>query len=145
MCDNHWRLKMNREQKRAWLGVATMTACVVGYFVLLPFFGPVVAMSAFTFYGINGFAKFIGPREPADERDKSIARRATLAGAIAFYLALIAVCMGTWFVAFAWQGREQVSVHFMATIIMFGAVVFLFVRSVAVLVLYGRHVEADNV
>jgi hypothetical protein len=69
---------MNAEQKRAWLGVATMTACVVGYLVLLPFFGPVVATAAFACYGINGFAGFIGRREQADERDKSIARRATL-------------------------------------------------------------------
>ncbi len=32
-----------------------MTACAVGYIVLLPFFGPMVATAAFAFYGINGF------------------------------------------------------------------------------------------
>ena len=51
---------MNAEQKRAWLGVVTMSACVVGYFVLLPLFGPVVATAALSFYGINGFAGLIG-------------------------------------------------------------------------------------
>ncbi len=135
---------MNAEQKRAWLGVATMTACVVGYFVLLPLFGPVVALAAFAFYGINGFAGFIGRGEQVDERDKNIARRATLAGAMASYMAFIIGCMGTWFVVFAFRGEEQVWVHALGTITMLGGIVFFFTRSVAILVLYGRHMEADN-
>ena len=121
-----------------------MTACVVGYLVLLPFFGPVVATAAFAFYGINGFGGFIGPRERADERDRSIARRATLVGAMASYMAFILGCMGTWFVVFMWQGRELVWVHILPEITLLGAIVVFFTRSVAVLVLYGRHTEADN-
>jgi len=135
---------MNAEQKRAWLGVATMTACVVGYLVLLPFFGPVVATAAFALYGINGFAGFIGRGERADERDRSIGRRATLGGAMASYMAFILGCMGTWFTVFAWQGRELVWVHVLGMITVFGGIVFFFTRSVAVLVLYGRHTEPDN-
>ena len=135
---------MNAEQKRAWLGVATMTACVVGYLVLLPFFGPVVATAAFAFYGINGFSGLIGRGEAVDERDKNIARRATLGGAMASYLAFIIGCMGTWFVVFAFQRQEQVWVHMLPTITMLGGIVFFFTRSVAILALYGRHVEADN-
>ncbi|HUT59302.1 MAG TPA: hypothetical protein VNA25_15745 [Phycisphaerae bacterium] len=135
---------MNAEQKRAWLGVVTMSACVVGYFVLLPLFGPIVATAAFAFYGINGFAGLIGRKEKPDERDKNIARRATLAGAMASYLAFIIGCMGTWFVVFAFKREEQVWVHVLGTITMLGAIVFFFTRSVAILVLYGRHVEADN-
>jgi hypothetical protein len=136
---------MNAEQKRAWLGVVTMSACVLGYFVLLPLFGPVVATAAFAFYGINGFAGLIGRHEEVDERDKNIARRATLAGAMASYLAFIIGCMGTWFVVFAFQRQEQVWVHVLGTITMLGGIVFFFTRSIAILVLYGRHVEADNV
>jgi len=135
---------MNAEQKRAWLQVATMTACVVGYLVLLPFFGPVVATAAFAFYGINGFAGFIGRGERADERDKSIARRATLAGAMASFMAFIIGCMGTWFVVYAGYRKEQVWVHTLAMITQLGAIVFFFMRSVAILVLYARHTEADN-
>lgn len=136
---------MNSEQKQAWLGVATMVACVTGYLVLLPLFGPVVAVAAFAFYGINGFAGFIGSREQVDERDKNIARRATLAGAMASYMAFILGCMGTWFVVFAFQRQEQVWVHVLGMITMLGAIVFFFTRSVAILVFYGRYVEADNV
>jgi hypothetical protein len=136
---------MNAEQKRAWLGVVTMSACVVGYLVLLPFFGPVVAFAAFGFYGFTGFAGFIGRGQQADERDRAIARRATLGGAMASYLAFILGCMGTWVVMFMWQGYEQVWVHVLPTITMIGAIVFFFTRSVAILALYGRHAEADNV
>ena len=136
---------MNAEQKRAWLGVATMTACVVGYLVLLPFFGPVVATAVFAFYGINGFAGFIGRGEKVDERDKAIARHATFAGAMASYLAFIIGCMGTWFVVFAFQREEQILVHVLGTITILGGIIFFFTRSVAILVLYGRHAEADDV
>ena len=135
---------MNAEQKRAWLGVATMIACVGSYLVLLPLFGPIVATAGFAFYGINGFAGLIGRGERVDERDRMIARRATLAGAMASYMAFILGCMGTWFVVFAIQREQQLWVHALGTITMLGAIVFFFTRSVAILVFYGRHVEADH-
>ena len=135
---------MNAEQKRAWLGVVTMIACVVGYFVLLPFFGPIVATAAFAFFAINGFAGSIGKGEKTDERDKSIARRATLGGAMASYLVFIAGCMGTWIVVSLFQHEEQVSVHVLPKITMFGFIAFYFIRSVVILILYNRHVEADD-
>jgi len=136
---------MNAEQKRAWLGVVTMIACVVGYLALLPFFGPMVATAAFAIYGVNGFGGLIGRNEKVDERDRSITQRATLAGAMASYLAFILGCMGTWFAVFAVGGQEQVGVHVLGRITLLGGIVFIFVRCVVVLVLYGRHVEADNV
>ena len=135
---------MNAEQKRAWLGVVTMAACLVGYFALLPFFGPVVAGAAFGFYGINGFGAFIGRRERTDERDKTIARRATLAGAMLSYLAFILGCMGVWMFVWHVKGEELVSAIVLPSITVFGGIVFFFARSVAILVLYGRRVEADN-
>jgi hypothetical protein len=135
---------MNAEQKRAWLGVATMSASVVGFLVLLPFFGPGVASSAFGFYGISGFGVFIGRGEPVDERDRNIASRANLAGGMFSYLAFVIGCMGTWFVVYLFGHANQVSVHILPGITMLGAIAFFFTRSVVVLVLYGRHVEADN-
>jgi len=135
---------MNAEQKRAWLGLITGMACVVAYVALVPFIGPMAATGAFGLYGVNGIAPLIGRKERADERDRSIAHRATLGGAMASYMAFILGCMGTWFIAFAWLGKEQVSVHLMGIITWLGAIVFYSVRSAAVLVMYGRHVEADN-
>ena len=135
---------MNAEQKRAWLGVITAIVCVAGYLCLLPFLGPMAAISAFGLYGINGFAVFIGRKERVDERDRAIARRATLGGAMASYTAFILGCMGTWFIAFRWLGKEQVSVHLLPIITFAGVIILYFVRSAVVLWLYHRHVEAEN-
>lgn len=135
---------MNAEQKRAWLAVGSGIACVVGYLVLLPLLGPHGATGAFAVFGVNGLAPWIGRGEQADERDRSINRRATLAGGMASYLAFVLGCMGTWFVAYLWQGNAQVSVHLMAAVTFLGGIVLCVVRGVVVLVLYGRHVEADD-
>ena len=134
---------MNAEQKRAWLGVVTITGSIVGYFVLLPFLGPGAA-GVFGFLGLNGFGVFIGRGEKADERDKNIARRATLGGFAASYGAFFIGCMGTWLVVFVFQHKEQILVHTIMRILMFGFIAFIFVRSVAILVLYNRHVEAGD-
>ena len=135
---------MNAEQKRAWLAVGSGIGCVVGYLVLLPFLGPYAATAAFAVIGVNGLAPLIGRGQQADERDCSILRRATLLGGMASYLAFVLGCMGTWFVTFLWQGHAQVSVHLMGAITFLGGIVLCVVRGVAVLVLYGRHVEADD-
>jgi len=135
---------MNAEQKRAWLAVGTMGVSVVGFLVLWPLVGAWVATAAFALCGVNGLSPLIWRLGETDERDLSIARRATLGGAMASYLAFILGCMGTWFVVFAFQRQEQVTVHIMGTITILSGCVFLFVRSVAILVLYGRHVEADD-
>ena len=135
---------MNAEQKRAWLAVGSGIGCVVGYLVLLPFLGPYGATGAFAVMGVNGLAPLIGRGEQADERDRSINRRATLLGGMASYLAFVLGCMGTWFVAFLWRGDAQVSVHLLAAITFLGAIVLCVVRGIVVLVLYGRHVEAEN-
>jgi len=136
---------MNAEQKRAWLAVGSMIACLIGYVALLPFLGPYPARAAFALFAVNGFAPLIGRKEKPDERDAGIARRATLAGGMASYLAFVLGCMGVWFVAFAWHRQDQVSVHLLAHITFLGGIVFYFVRSLTILVLYRRHVEADHV
>ena len=136
---------MNAEQKRAWLAVVTGIVCLILYLALVPILGPWPATATFALFAINGFAGLIGRKEQVDERDKTIARHATLAGGMASYGAFALGCMGTWFAVFAWQGKEQISVHVLGTITLFGFMAFYFVRSVAVLVLYRRHVEAGNV
>ena len=61
------------------------------------------------------------------------------------YLAFIVGCMGIWFGAFVWMDREEIPVHLLGTItVLCGIVVFGFVYSLTVLVLYGRHMEADD-
>lgn len=135
---------MNAEQKRAWFVVMIAGATCVGFVVLGTILGFRLAPAALGIFGLAGFTGLIGRGEKADERDTSIARRATLAGAMASYGAFILGCMGVWFVAFAWHRQEQVSVHVLGIISCMGMAVLFTARSVAVLVYYGRHVEAGD-
>ena len=77
--------------------------------------------------------------------DVAINRRAALHGFVASYLAFYLCCFGTWIVVFAIKGEDLVSVHFVAQFVIVGMIVAFTVRSIAILVLYGRHVEADHV
>ena len=137
---------MGAEQKRAWLAVISGVVCVVLFAVLTPFIGPWAATSAFALFAVNGFSGLIGRGEKVDERDKSIARRATLAGAMCSYLGFYAACMGVWFVVFMYQGRREVSVHVFPTIAMIAGLLPLWLgRAIVLLMLYRRHTEADDV
>ena len=135
---------MNAEQKRAWLGVGSGIACLISFLILVPFVGPHRATAALAFLAVNGFVPLIRRRDKLDERDMSISNHATLAGGMASYTVFVLGCMGVWFVAFAWQGQTQVSVHLMGIITAVGGAVFYFVRGVAVLIFYGRHEETDH-
>jgi uncharacterized membrane protein len=136
---------MNAEQKRAWLAVVSGCLCVVGFGILALLFNAKVAVAAFAFYGLNGFGTFIGRREKLDERDLSIARRATLAGGILSYTVFVFALMAIWTVVFLLRGQEQVSVHALPMVVMFGAIVLYLGRGITLLALYRRHAEADDV
>lgn len=136
---------MNAEQKRAWLAVISGVICIVLFAILAVFFGATVATSAFALFAVNGFSGLIGRRAKMDERDKSIVRRATVGGAMASYASFVLALMGAWIVVFMVHSRSQVSIHVLPQIVMAGAIVFWFVRAVAVLVYYRRHVDADDV
>jgi len=136
---------MNAEQKRAWFTLSLLAATCVGFVSLGLLFGFRVAWAACGVMGLGGLTPLIGRWEKPDERDVSIARLATLAGGMASYLAFIAGCMGVWCVQFAWYGRNEVSVHTLGLITGLGGMAFFTARSLAILLLYGRHVEAGNV
>jgi hypothetical protein len=135
---------MNSRQKQAWLALAAVTASVIGFFSLVPYCGwvraPIIALA---FTAITWVAPWIWRQEKPDERDKSIIRSAMLAGFRASYVAFVLGCMGAWSIAFG-LGYEQTPVEIPVIILVLGYEVFLVGNYSAVLVLYGRHVEADN-
>lgn len=135
---------MNAEQRRAWFVLGVFGLACLGFVVLWLTIGFGVAWAAFAVFGLGGFSALIGRGEKADERDLSISRRATLAGGMASYGAFISGCMGVWFVTFAGRGQELISVHVLGTITVMGMVALFTARSLAILILYGRHVEADH-
>ena len=92
----------------------------------------------------GGYGKMYGAKETSDERDLAIARLATLGGFTMSYLAFIFGCMGTWIVVNQFGGQEYVSAYVLPKITLIGGFVCYFTRSVAILVLYGRAVEAHD-
>lgn len=135
---------MNAEQNRAWfvLGVFGLACVVFAAWILT--LGLAGAWGAFGIFVLAGFAFLIRRREKADERVVAINRRAALIAGLTSYTFFILGCMGVWSVAFAWQRQEQVSVQLFAAITLAGGIIFYLTHSVAILVLYGRHVEADD-
>ena len=136
---------MNAQQKRAWLGVITGILCIVGFLILWPIAGPMVATAAFGVFGLNGFSVLIGRKEIEDERDRAIRHRATLGGGMCSYGALCLAMMGIWAWCHFITHQATVMVEVLPTMaIVCGLFVFYFTQSLVVLVLYGRHVEAEH-
>jgi hypothetical protein len=61
---------------------------------------------------------------------------------MASYGAFVLSCMGVWSVVFAWRREQEVSVHLLGLITIFGGMVLYTARSIAVLILYSRKLEA---
>ena len=135
---------MSTEQKQAWFVLGLMAIACIGFVTLGLIFGFRWASGAFGILFLGGLTPLIGRGKKPDERDVSIGKNATLAGGIASYLAFVLGCMCIWFVEFLWHGHDQVSVHLLAMITGLGGMTLYVVRSLVVLILYGRHVEADN-
>ena len=136
---------MNAEQKGAWFvlvldGLACIAFVALG--LALNFRAAPAAFSLFA--GWAFLPLFWWGAEKPDERDITISRTATGLGGMASYTAFVLGCMGTWGIVFAWQGKGAVSIHALSFITCLGALVYFTVRSVVILVLYGRQVEADN-
>jgi len=135
---------MNAEQKRAWLAVVSAIFCLAGYGLLLPSVGAFRAFAVFALFAVNGFSPLIGRREKSDERDATISRKATLAGGMASYLTFVAGLMAIWGVAYLGYGQEQVSVDLLPMLAILGMIVLFSVRSLVILILYGRHLEGTD-
>jgi hypothetical protein len=135
---------MNGSQKRAWFILTVFGLACIVFVVWNLILGSRGAWGAFGTFGLAGFAALIGRHEKQDERDIAINHRAALAAGMASYIAFVFGCMSVWFVAFAWHGWEQVSVQWFAGITAFGAIVLFLTHSIAILLLYRRHVEADH-
>ena len=136
---------MTAEQKRAWFVLGLFGVACVAFAVWILTIGVRKAWCTFGLLGLSAFGLLFRRRDRIDERDVMISRRAWLAAGLASHTAFVLGCMGVWFVAFAWHRQGQVSVHMFPAVTFAGGIVFLLVHSVAILILYGRHVEADDV
>jgi len=134
---------MNREQKQAWLVIVMFGVSVIAFAALVPLVGWHRASAGFGMIGFAGlgpliFRKRTGPGQiEIDERDKAIARQATLGGGMASYCAFILACMIPWGVLKS-QGAKTMSIHTLPMIVFIGVIVFFTARAATLLVLYGR-------
>jgi uncharacterized membrane protein (DUF485 family) len=146
---------MNGEQKFAWffLGYYAFIALssAANKFLFVPLFGDVVVLVTVILSFVIFFAGFflivVFGRKPAgdkvegDERGTILSLKATFAGAMASYGAVFLFCFFTEF-QFKRLGVDSVSVRTLTHTLnhLMGIVGFAFfgVRSIAVLILYGR-------
>lgn len=141
---------MNASQKGAWFIAAIGVVALIGFLTLVPFVGFWPAHAAFGLFGLGGLVPLLfrdkaGPGGVTDdERDKAIARRATLCGAMCSYGMFYACLFGTWVVRWGIQREETVTVYALTSILFAGAMVFFVARSVALLVYYARGVRCDE-
>jgi len=132
---------------------------VLGYGILYALVGPKGATAALGFFGLCGLLGFGGlfyrrrkdsPGVTMDERDEAIKRRAMLVGWGVDWLFWGLLCMVPWFVVMFRTGvkgtlEPMVPVVWLPYI--YGATALLYVSawSIAVLVLYGKDSEDDDV
>jgi hypothetical protein len=135
---------MNGQQKRAWFTIAVACLACLAYLILGLAINFKIAFAGLGLFGLAGFTPLIGRGEKWDERDTAINRRAALVSFLASYLAFYLCCFGTWVVVYGIRGEEQISVHLVAQFVIVGMIVAMTFHSIAVLVLYGRPMEADH-
>lgn len=127
---------MNHLQKMAWFNLAIITLAVAAYLILLPLIGPMRALSGFAFLGILGFSVlFVNKRKNeviADERDKEIGYKSTLAGYTVFWLYYVSA---TVIIPFT-RDFKDIPVYLWFGVLWFGFIIIMAVRSVTTLVLY---------
>jgi hypothetical protein len=135
---------MSTQQKQAWFMLAAFGLACIAYLVAGLLVGFDRAWPAFALYGLGGFAGFIRGSGKPDERDKAIKRRAVFAAFAASYATLFVGCFGAWAIRYYWQHEDQIPGQFLWQLGMIAGGMFFFVWSVAIVVLYGRRVEADH-
>ncbi|MCH7557158.1 MAG: hypothetical protein IIB56_06840 [Planctomycetes bacterium] len=137
---------MNRAQKTAWLLVITISAgfvlSCIAVVILYIKSGMPTALAGFAFMAIAAFGG-LGPlifkkdkgNITFDERDKSIKKRAALAGFGTSYLFVCLACMIPFFIL---GPKTSISVIWLPNIWAGTFLTAFFVHSVAILIQYGR-------
>ncbi len=140
---------MSIEQKQAWWLVATSLLALIVFFIVLCWVDVEVAWGAFGLVGFGGLGPLIFRKRKDenkvdfDERDRTIAKQATLGAGMTSYLAVILACMIPWFV-YHHQGKETISIYYLPFIAFLAMIVLFLARSIIILLAYGREVRRDG-
>ena len=128
---------MSIQQKSALYQLVVTLAAVAAYLIFLATAGPKVALAAFALLAPVGLTPLLFRGEVGDERERHVARRATVLGFGASYLTMVVLCSAFW--ARQWlAGEGTVDIDVLPLIVEGALVAALLVRALAVLVLVPR-------
>ncbi len=134
---------MVREQKQAWCLLGLFAAAFSISTLLILLVSVKLAPLGFGVFFLGFFVPLVGRKKrdeaevDMDERDKMIAQKATLGGAMLSMTVFMLACLITWSV-YRNQNKESISIEALPLIVNAGAMTFWIVRSIMVVVLYGR-------
>jgi len=140
---------MNRLQRRAWIDLAGMTACValagagVGLMVYFNAKGIVnlmVFVIAGLVVGLVSGLRNIATQAKLDEREKKIAQRAFIISSYAFVIFLWCASFVVFFIVGA---KGSVAVYTLPAIFLAGLFLSQFIQSAAILIQFARE-QADE-
>ncbi len=134
---------MSNQQKSALYVLAIGLLTVVAYVTLFIVVSPAVAPAAMAILALTAGVPFLFHDEVVDERERHLALRAGLAGGVAAYLFLIAVCMIVWFIRYR-SADPTIDVNVLPVIAMGACVVMMIVRSATLLVLSERPMDVSG-
>ena len=135
---------MVAEQKRALFTFGVMAVSLAVSLTIGLCLGWDGAWSGMGLLALMVFGYLFRRREKPDERDLSINTCVMAVAGMASFATLVLSCMGVWAVSL-WHHQEQISVGVLCSITVAGGWAFYLAHSIAVLVLYNRHSEAENV
>ena len=128
----------------AWMFIAVVALAVVAFVVAASIMGWRAATGSFGLFGLAGFAPIIFRKRPggdiveADERDRIILGKSSLAGAMSAYLAVGICCMVPYFL-YSHQEKKTIPVDVLPLVFLAACMVLFVARSITLLVLYSRN------
>lgn len=138
---------MNRNIFSAWYCLAVLGLCLLAYFCLLPFIGPMRSQGAFGFMGLLGLLPFfwfvVFRKELTDERDKAFMQRSLLIGMSNGFGTVFAI-NGVLVARFAFLGIKSVPLNLVGIPTLCGLCITLLVSSVVLLLFYYKGENADK-
>ncbi len=135
---------MNRLQKKAWINLAVVTACVVLAGMGLGIFVHINARGVYTFLiglvaglvvGLVVYVRSVAEEAKLDEREKTIARKSFVWACYTLTLFWACASFGIFFVV---GGKSVVPAYTLPVVFLAGLFLAQFVESAAILIQFAR-------
>ena len=129
------------ELKSSWYTVIVIASTLVAWSIMQTAVGFPASTAALALLGFLGFTPILFRKSKdemdLDERDISIVRRATLAGAMAAYLALVVTATTIWYMMYS-QGKDKIDLGYLGVLVWISGMTLWLVRSLYIILQYPR-------